>query len=183
MSNRDPWDDRAEQFDRHPLATTLLWSLGVLAIVLVLTAAIGLASTGSVFFQSGAAKLTNPARVQQKVYDPNNTIAQVAFFHDTCNRVRTDFANFKAAEFKLVTDQKASQTDDPIKAQQAQDQISQDTTNVVGTSQGLQNAANDYNSRSAQYTANPFKDAGLPYRIEVPSDPSALSTWTPPSCG
>lgn len=182
MSNRS-WEDRADYAETHPVLASLKWGIITIVVVAILLGVIGIISTGSVFFQGAAAKVTNPAQVQKKVYDPNNTIAQVAFFHDTCNGVRTAFAQWQSAQQKLTLDTKASNSSDPIKAQQAQNALTQDTTALVGTQQNIYATANNYNSRSGQYTANVFKDANLPERIAPPVNVGDLNSWSPPTCG
>jgi hypothetical protein len=183
MPRRSNWDDRADDFDRWPVMTTLKWGIIVIIVCAIFAALIGLITTGSVFFEGQAAKITNPSRVQKKVYDPNNTIAQIAFFHDTCNRVRTGFAQWQSAGEKVSLDVQGTHSSDPIKAQQAQNALDQDTQALIGTQQNIYATANDYNSRSAQSTANVFKDNNLPSRIEPPVNVGDLKRWSPPSCG
>lgn len=181
--SQDRWDRRADQFDRNPLTTILGWSIGIVLVTAVLVGVIGLIATGSVFFQGQAAQITNPSRVQQKVYDPNNTVAQIAFFHDTCNDVQTAFAQWQGAQQKVALDTTGTRSSDPIKAQQAQDALDQDTQALIGTQQHIYATANNYNSRSAQSTANVFKDSGLPNRINPPLNVGDLGSWSPPNCG
>lgn len=181
--SRSNWDDRADDFERHPVLQALKWGILVILVVAVLAGVVGLISTGSVFFEGAAAKVTNPSRVEKKVYDPNNTMAQVAFFHNTCNDVRTAFAQWQSAQEKVALDTKRSTSNDPIKAQQAQNALDQDTQALIGTQQNIYSTANDYNSRSGQYTANVFKDANLPERITPPVNVGDLGNWSPPTCG
>lgn len=177
------WESRANYADRHPVLAFLGWGITIIVCIAILAGVIGLISTGSVFFNAFAAKATNGARVQQQTYDPNNSIAQMAYFHNTCNDVKTEFANWQSAQEKVSLDDKAIQGNDPIKAQQAQNQRDQDVQALIGSQQALYADANDYNSRSGQRTAAPFKDAGLPYRIEPPENVGDLGNWQPPSCG
>lgn len=177
------WEDRAEYADRHPVLAVLGWGIIIIVVCAILAGVVGLISTGSVFFNAGAAKATNGARVQQRTYDPNNSIAQMAFFHNTCNDVRTDYANWQSAQQRVNLDMKKAQSNDPVKAQQAQNALDQDMQSLTGTQQLIYSTANDYNSRSGQRTAAPFKDAGLPIRIEPPLNVGDLGNWQPPSCG
>lgn len=183
MPRRNNWDDRADDFERWPMLETLKWGLLVIVVCAVFAGAIGLITTGSVLFQGPAAKLTNHSRVEQKVYDPNNTVAQIAFFHNTCNDVRTAFAQWQGAQEKVKIDTEGTRSSDPIKAQQAQNALDQDAQSLIGTQQNIYATANDYNSRSAQSTANVFKDNDLPERINPPLNVGDLGSWNPPSCG
>jgi hypothetical protein len=177
------WPDREDYAERHPVLAVLGWGLIIILLVAIFAGVIGLISTGSVFFEGQAAKATNPSRVQKQVYDPNNTVAQIAFFHNTCAQVRTSFAQWQTAREKVDVDTKQAESSDPIKAQQAQNALDQDMQALVGTQQNIYATANDYNSRSAQSTANVFKDSNLPARIEPPVNVGDLKNWSPPNCG
>jgi hypothetical protein len=171
----DPWERREDQFHRHPFLKTAQYVLGAVAIVLVATALIGLASTGSIFFQGEAAKHTVGARTNIKVYSPENKIAQIAFFHNTCNTAKAQLRIVQNNAAKEAADLKAASfASDPIRKQQAQDSLGQDAQDVTGAENVLQTTVADYNSRSAQSTANVFKGANLPDRI-VLADPVSNS--------
>ncbi len=174
----DQWNRRYERSSKRPLTETLRWSLGVTIIVLILVAVVGLATTGSVSFGAFQAKHTAKARVTQRVYDPTNIISQVAFFHDKCNAVVKDLNVARNNAQRLKTDERLATSTDPIKQQQAAQSLANDQSDFTGALNVAQQDAADYNSRSAQYTANPFKDQGLPYCITVPSDPAALDTFS-----
>lgn len=177
-------EDEGEKFGRHPLLTTLRWGIAVLVVVAVLTAGAGLLTTGSVFFEAGRAKLVAGAEVTKKVYDPNNIIAQVNFFTQTCEDVHKDYANWKTNQGNFERLQALTTTARTQgEAAEASSQASQASTYVAGALEQLQSDAHDYDAKSINYTANPFKSAGLPYRIEPPSDPASLTKWAAPSCG
>lgn len=163
------WRRREDFMSRHPLLAALGWILGIVVVCAVVAGVIGLISTGSVIFQGKAAKITNPARVEQKVYDPNNTIAQIAFFHDQCQAVNRQLRIIENNRTKQKADERAARfAKDPIRQQQAQDALSQDSSDVSGAENNLQATVADYNSRSAQSTANVFKGHNLPERIVIP---------------
>jgi hypothetical protein len=175
MSN-DPYDRlgrRAEHevgaFADHPWLRLLFWSVAIVLIVLVCTAVVGLATTGSAFFQGEAAKRTVNERTNVKVFSPENKIAQIAFFHDTCQRAVSQLRIVENNRQRLAGDEHAARfASDPVRQQQAQDQLAADQQDVTGAENVLQATAADYNSRSAQSTANVFKDSGLPPRINLP---------------
>lgn len=177
-------EDTAGRFAAHPWWMTLKTAAGVAVIVLVITALVGLLSTGSPFFDAFQAKLTAHARVTTKVYNPDNIIGQVNFFTTTCENVTRDYNNWHTNESsyqqELALARTASNAGDQV---DAQGQAQQLANYVSGALTNLQNDAAAYNARSINYTANPFKSHGLPRRITVPSIPAALNHWTPPSCG
>lgn len=165
MRSANQWADDA---DRRPVWTLLKAAVIGTVIVLVCVALVGLATTGSVFFAGTAAKVTNPSRVQQKVYDPNNTIAQIAFFHNTCNTAAAQFRIVQNNQKRLKADEHAAQfATSPIQQQQAVDSLASDQTDVTGAQNALETTVADYNSRSAQSTANVFKDNDLPERLSA----------------
>lgn len=41
---QDPWDRRAEEFDRKPLSTSVKWGIGIIGVCFVLAVVIGLVS-------------------------------------------------------------------------------------------------------------------------------------------
>lgn len=168
------WDDRSVEAEAHPFWTTLKWVLGVTVVVLIVVALVGLATTGSLFFQGEAAKHTVGARTNIKVYSPENKIAQIAFFHDTCNTANAQLRIVENNQDRLKTDTKAARSaQDPIRQQQASDSLVNDQQDVTGALNALQATVANYNSRSAQSTANIFKDANLPERIVLPNPISA----------
>jgi hypothetical protein len=170
MSN-DPWVAREEQFHRHPFIKTAQYVVGAVLIVLVATAVVGLATTGSVFFQGAVAKHTVGARTKAKVFTPENKIAQIAFFHNTCNTAKAQLRIVQNNQNRYDADLKAAQfAKDPIRQQQAQNALSNDQQDITGAENVLQTTVADYNSRSAQSTANVFKGQNLPDRI-VLADP------------
>lgn len=177
-------NDEADKFGRHPMATTLRWVAALLVIVAVGIAGVGFITTGSVFFEADRAKLVAGAEVTKKIYDPNNIVAQVNFFTQTCEDVHKDYANWKANQSEFERLQQLTKTARTQgEAAEAESQASQASTYVAGALEQLQGDAHDYNAKSINYTANPFKSAGLPYRIEPPSDSASLNQWVLPSCG
>lgn len=186
--SRHPLDERADTWGRqlgsHPYVRTLGWALAVTIIVLVVVGVVGLVSTGSVLFTAAQARVTAPARVTTKVYDPDNIINQVAFFTTTCEDVGRDYANWRNNQAnydrELSIVQASTNAGQQAEALGNAQQLSQ---YVAGSIEQLQQDAAAYNARSINYTANPFKSASLPYRIQVPAAPAELSTWTPPTCG
>lgn len=166
------WRQRADrEYSRatyHPWLTATKWLLLVVLVGVVLAGLAGLLSTGSVFFAGQKAKITNPARVQRQVYDPNNTIAQIAFFHNTCNTAAAQQRIVQTNEARYRADQTAAHlSTSPIQQQQAIESLSQDATDVAGAKNALETTVADYNSRSAQSTANVFKDNNLPDRLSA----------------
>lgn len=166
MPDIDQW---GRNMERRPWSTTLLAVLGATAIVLIVVAIVGLVTTGSALFAGPAAKLTNPSRVEQKVFDPNNTVAQIAFFHNTCNQASAQVRIVENNQRALAADEVAAKNaKDPVRQQQAIDQLAADQQDVTGAQNALQTTVADYNSRSAQSIANVFKGTNLPDRIILP---------------
>lgn len=175
----DRLDKAADQWGRRPWWTTLKWILGLGAIALICVVIVSLISTGSLFFQAEVAKRTLAPRVTQRVYGTDNAINNVAFFHDKCQAVLRDVQVYRNNAARLRADQRAAQTEtDPLKQQQAQAALTTEQSQVTAAQNTAASDAADYNSASAQYTRNPFKDANLPYRIELPADPVALAEFT-----
>jgi hypothetical protein len=173
---RDPWERRAEIASDHPLASLLFWGIGITAVVLVIVALVGLASTGSVFFKGAAAQKTVGARTKTQVFTPENKIAQIAFFHNTCNTAVAQLRIVKNNNARVTALQKAAKSSDPIRQQQAQDSLSGAIDDATGAANVLQATVADYNSRSAQSTANVFKGNNLPDRINLPDPIPATYT-------
>jgi hypothetical protein len=164
------WDDRADEFEAHPWWVTLKWVVGVLVLVLVVAALVGVATTGSVFFEGEAAKHTVNSRTDKQVYSPENKQAQIAFFHNTCQDVNSQLAVIRNAQQTLATDEAAAKdVSDPLQQQVAIKNITTDQQDLSAARDVAAKSAADYNSRSAQSTANVFKDAGLPDRITLPN--------------
>lgn len=173
---RDPyrsyqtWDDREAEFEARPWWVALKWSLAAVVIALVCAAVVGLATTGNALFQGEAAKRTVTERTNSQTFTPENKAAQIAFFHDACNTVNAQLRIAESNEATYRADMEAARlASDPIKQQQAQSVLSADQQNVTGAQNIVQSTAADYNSRSAQSTANVFKDSGLPDRITLPA--------------
>ena len=61
------WDDRADRFERHPLATSVRWGLGVLAVVAVLALAYIPLHFALGWF-SAATKVAGPENVQAQYH-------------------------------------------------------------------------------------------------------------------
>lgn len=158
---------RAEDAGRHPGFTLLRWALTGTLIVLACIALVGLLTTGSVFFRAAAAKRTISARVATQVYTPENAIAQIAFFHDTCQQAVAQQQIVANNQARYDADLKASRSPDPIRQQQAETQLAQDQQDVAGARNVLASTVAAYNSRSAQSTANVFKGSNLPERLSV----------------
>jgi hypothetical protein len=175
----DRLDAYADDYARHPVWNSIKLGLAGIVVIGVLAAIIGLISTGSVFFAASKAKFTAAPRVTQKVYAPDNVIANVAFFHDTCNAVSRDLQVYRNNEARYQADRNAARLQtDPLQQAAAVNALSTEQQDVTAALNAAQDAAASYNSASAQYTRNPFKDAGLPYRITVPTDPRDLATFS-----
>lgn len=167
-----------DKFTAHPWRQVAKWFAGALAICLLLSVVGNALGIVSVFWGAEKAKITNPARVTQKVYDPNNTIAQISFFHNQCEQVNADAQIVSQnAQTYLNDKQVLANAASPIEQQQARDTLLQDQQNITGPKNALVSRAADYNSRSEQSTANVFKDSGLPGKINVPSSVEGLATF------
>lgn len=166
----DIWDRRLDRAERHPFLSLFYWAAGITLVVLAITAIVGLATTGSVFFQAAAAKKTVGARTDIKVYTPENKIAQISFFHDTCQRVNALIVTVQNNQARYNADLRTAElSKDPVRQQQATDALTSDNSDVTGAKNALANAVADYNSRSRQSTANVFKGSGLPDQITLPN--------------
>lgn len=176
------WDRRADRaadsLTYHPWWTALKWGLGLLAVLLVLSVVGNAFGILSVWWGGEQAQITNPSRVKQQVFDPNNTIAQISFFHNQCEGVNADAQIVSQNAATYLADKRVlAGATDPISQQQARDALLQDQQNITGPRNALVQRAADYNSRSQQSTANVFKGHGLPRRIDVPSTIEALATF------
>lgn len=166
MKSADQW---GQDVDNRPVfALVKAIAIGAI-IVLVLVALTGLVTTGSIFFKGEAAKKTVGARTNVQVYSPENKIAQIAFFHNTCQDVNKQLRIVENNQARLTTDEHAAQfATDVIRQHQAEDSLINDQQDITGAQNVLQSTVADYNSRSAQSTANIFKTSGLPDRILLP---------------
>lgn len=185
MNNlEDRLNKEGDSLAARPVRTTVKWGLSLILTGLILTVVVSLISTGNVFFQAGRAKIVAPAEVTREVYNKENIINQVNFFTTTCEDVGRDYANWHSNEADYQREIQLSQTARTQgEATQANNAAQQLSTAVSGALQQLQQDSAAYNARSINYTANPFKTAGLPYRITVPSNPTELNQWSPPNCG
>lgn len=185
MSNqrRSGLEDWEQSFESRPWWTTMRGAIGIVVIVLVCIALVGLVSTGSVFFQGAANKATIDAQVQRDTYTSDNAFAQYGFFPQQCERVRASYLQWQNAVETLQQDQKAARLEtDPIRRAQALQALETDQEHVNGTANQISNAAADYNARAENVTANKFLAADLPPRIDVPAS-TQLKDWQPPTCG
>ena len=181
QSSGEYWE---KGFENNPVKT-FLKAFGILFAIVIVLSIIGNA-TGivSIYWQAEEAKITAAPKVTRQVYQPENIISQVYFFTTTCEDVGKDYANWHSNEADYQREiQIAGNARTQGEATQANNAAQQLTTAVSGALQQLQQDAASYNARSINYTANPFKDRSLPYRIEVPSNPSQLAVWIPPVCG
>lgn len=162
-------DDWARDAEDRPVWTLVKAAVIGTALVLVCVGIVGLATTGNVFFQGEAAKKTVGERTNVKVFSPENKIAQIAFFHDTCTTAQAQVRIVKNNQRRLAADEHAARfATGAIRQQQAQEQLATDEQDVTGAENALQATVAAYNSRSAQSTANVFKGTGLPERIRLP---------------
>lgn len=169
MKTTEDWLRDAE---RRPAWALLKSSVILVAIVLVCVALVGLATTGSVFFQGAAARRTVGSKTDVRVFSADNKIAQIAFFHDSCETVNRQLRVVENNRERLRADEHAARyATDPIARQQAIDGLTADQQDVTGAQNALAATTADYNSRSAQSTASVFKDGGLPSRINLPVSP------------
>jgi cell division septation protein DedD len=167
VKSADQWGRDAEQ---RPVFTIFKAALIGTILVLGILAVVGLATTGSIFFQGEAAKKTVGERTNTQVFTPENKIAQIAFFHNTCNTVNAQLRIAENIQAQIKLDERAASTaSSPIEQQRASDQLSQDAQNLSGAENVVQTTAADYNSRSRQSTANVFKSTGLPDQITIPN--------------
>lgn len=166
------WDDRAHKtygrFTDRPVRTILYAVGGIVAFCLALSLIGNATGIVSIYWQAEKAKLTVNPRVTQQVYSTGNALHNIAYFHDQCNTILADEQNVVNAQTQLKTDEATFHaTTDPIAQQQAGTAVTQDQTTLTGTKDQLSNDVRDYDSKSATQTANPFKAANLPYRINI----------------
>lgn len=162
----DEWDRRAERFDKRPLRETIRWALGSVLVVAVVIAAVGLISTGSIFFQGEAAQLTNRSREKIVVFDPNRTLSTYEGFYALCNEFNANIIKAKDAATEAAQREKSyNAKGDPF----GDDRKS--ITAVREDARALRNQARNlaaqYNADSAANTRAPFKAADLPYTLDA----------------
>lgn len=166
------WDDRAfkwySDFTHHPGRAIATWLATLIAVCFVLSLIGNATGIVSVYWQAEKAKLTVKPRVTQQVYSTGNALSNISYFHRQCNNVLADQQNVQNAVQQLGVDKQTFQaTSDPIAQQQAGTAVTQDESTLTGTKDQLSNDVRDYNAHSADQTSNPFKAAGLPYRIQL----------------
>lgn len=153
---------------------------GVLALWAIGTAA----GIVNVFAEGKIAKVTAAPKVEREVFQPQNVINNVTFFTTRCEAVKRDYENWKSNEEGYERAANLARTDRTQgEAADAKAEAEQLSTGVTGALQVLHSDAAEYNAKSINYTANPFRSKGLPYKIELPSTTTALASWTPPNCG
>ena len=162
MKSIDDWGNDAE---KRPAWVVFKIALLGTIFVLALTALVGVATTGSVFFKAEAAKITNKARETVIVFDPNRTLATYEGFYKTCNQFN---ALVIAADDKLAGAKQAEKSYDPDADPfgNAQKDIQQQYADARGTRQVAQQEAAEYNAASSANTRAPFKAAELPYTLD-----------------
>lgn len=157
--------------------------VGFVALVLVVLALAGVFEVAGQKQQAIVSKATAGDRVTQRTFSTDNAFNAVAFFHNTCNDAHRDANIVRSNLTKQQADERAAKLEtDPLRQQQALDRLDQDNQAVAGAKQQLQDDAASYNAKSANYTQSPFKDEGLPYRIDPPSDDESLANYAV-NCG
>lgn len=163
MKSVDQWGDDLE---RRPVLTLFkALVIGTIA-VLAITALVGVATTGSVFFKAGAAKVTNKARETIIVFNPDRTLSTYEGFYKSCN----DYNSFViAANEKQAAAEQAQKdyTSDSDPFGNAQKDVQQQFADARGTRQVAQQEAAAYNAASSANTRAPFKAAELPYTLDA----------------
>lgn len=158
----------------RPVMTIFKWGVVILILVFVLTLLSNAVGIASIYWNAGVAKLTAGPRVTQAVYgNANNIISNISYFHNQCNDIITDQQNVENAISTLGADKDAAASatqGDPIGESEALQTVQEDNVALLGVKDQLSFDVRDYDSKSANYTNNPFKAANLPYRISV--DPS-----------
>lgn len=185
MSNKDVrgeydkvWDDRGTKqygdFTDHPTRYSLKIIVGVIGGIVAFVVVISLIANAfgvvNVYWQAQQAKLTVEPRVTKATYGTSNALHFIAYFHDQCNTINSDNQQAANAASTLKNDQATLAgipSSNPIAQQQAANSVQADQTNLLGVKDQLSNDVTDYDSKSATQTANPFKAAGLPYRISL----------------
>lgn len=168
----DQWGRDAEE---RPAATIFKAALLVTLGVLALTALVGVITTGSVFFQAGAAKITNKARETIIVYNPERTLSTYEGFYRACNQYN---ALVIAADEKLAGAKQAEKSYNPDTDPfgNAQRDVQEQYADARGTRQVAQQEAAAYNADASANTRAPFKAAELPYALDA-------TAKTPAQCG
>lgn len=175
--NRELWDRRADQAERHPFLGLLYWGAGITAVILVITALVGVATTGSVFFQSAASNATLKSRENVQRNSTENAVTSIAFFHDQCNGVNAKLAIYRVNKDKALRLEKRAQSEtDPLRRQQAVDQSDRSAADADGALNAAIAAANDYNAKASNSLKAKFRESGLPERINIPADNPASYT-------
>lgn len=178
------WEDRTERsfenFTNHP-KTYLAKLVGIVVVVIVALSLIGNAlGIANIYWQATKAKITAAPRVTTQVYDTNNIIAQVKFFHDKCVGVKEKVNIFQNNYARYQNNLRAAELQtDPLQRQVALDALGPAQADVTAALNGAQSDAAEYNSAAANPTINPFRTIfsqnNLPERIELPPGEAAAS--------
>lgn len=163
------WDKREERFEKHPIAYTGWWALGITLVVLGIIALVGVATTGSIFFNSAASNVTLKPRINVQRNDTNNAVASITFFHQTCTDAQAQLRIVENNQARYDADLKAARdTTDPIAAQQAVQSLVSAQSDVTGAENVLQTTVANYNAKAANSLNAKFRESGLPERIVLP---------------
>lgn len=177
--NSDRWDTRLNYAERHPILSLFWWGTGIVLALLAIAAVVGVATTGSIFFQSASSNLTVKPRVNIERNSTDNAVTSIEYFHNACGRVQTNIATYNNNKARADRFEKsAAQATDPIARQRATDLADQASTDATGALNQAVSAANDYNANTSNSLHAKFREQGLPDQINLPSDPSSLATFT-----
>lgn len=160
----DRWATRLEA---KPGRTTMWIICGVIAFVLVISAALWALTVAA-----SPIKGTGDAYAQKNGAD--NWVQAQTQFHNRDNTFRMYLGQIVDAKKAQVAWQTGPHPTDGIAAftdGQTGQQLGQV---VIGLTQQCQKTATDYNTASQGYLSRDFKDAGLPYQL----DPAACSLVT-----
>lgn len=164
--------------EKNPGRFIAFWGFILLGAIILLTLIGNALGIANIYWQAEKAKLTIKPRITQQIYTPENAFAQINFFHDQCRGVVADLNIFKNNRERYEADVQAAHLEtDPIKRQADIEALSTEQQDVTGALNAAQQAAQAYNSQSAKYTATPFKDHNLPYRIELPAGEAAAANF------
>jgi hypothetical protein len=188
-NNQDHWEDLSSQWENralkhagdateYPGLTALKWGLGLVVVLLVLSIVGNALGVVNVYWQAEQAQVTAPARVKIITYDPQNIIAQKAFFTTTCNDMNADLGSWKTNEAAVA--QLEQQIKDGIIQDPTGATLQQAESQAQGPQAAVYQAAAAYTARAQNPVYNKFIPAGYPTSIAPPAD---LTGWTPPTCG
>jgi hypothetical protein len=166
-----------EKFVQKPVRSSIKILLIVLAIWFLLSLIANAIGIANIYWQAEKAKVTAAPRVTSKVYETENIIAKVAFFHEKCTNVVKDLHVFENNYERYLADKETARTTTGLEARSASEALSNDQSDYTAALNVAQEDAANYNAASDNPTIKQFRTIfsqhGLPEHIELPAGTTA----------